>query len=306
MKTISAHAIIAAGTLFVVASAPTLAFAAARHHAGPVTVTSHFVVTNDPETSGDSAYLYNGAAGDDPKAIVFATLNQTPGGVCGCAAVTKPLGVWYDASVGDWAVFNEDGTNMPSDPSFNILIVQKPSASAFVQRATPANTVGGATLMNSKLLNGNARAIIQVTPVWNPGGTSTGVLDPNAVGVRYYGAKKKWGIFNEDGAAIATGAAFNVMVGATASNGGTVAQAAVRSTNGVAFLNNPISNGNPNNVTFATQVFNPGGKAGIANPHAVQVGYPPVGVSGVKEYVFNADVTTAPVGAAFNLLIFNS
>jgi hypothetical protein len=284
------------------------AAAAASRSGGGVTVTSHFVVSDDANTRGDSAYLNDGATNAQPNAIVFVAFNDTPGGVCGCAIVTTPLGVWFDSSTKQWAVFTEDGSPIASTPSFNILAVQKASASVFVQRAAPSNTHGNHTLINSKLLNGNPHAGIEITQNYNPGGMA-GTFNDHPVGVMYVPSKKKWAIFNEDKAAMTTGAAFNVMVGSSASNGGTAAVTRVTSMDhamGTVVVNNSQSNNNPNNVMFATPVFNPGGTGGIYDAHPLEVAYPSPGTHIYRETVSNADFTKPPVGAAFNVLIFNS
>ena len=285
--------------------------AAAPAEANGVTVTSHFVLTDDPavEVNGDSAYLNNGATFADPHAILFMALNDTPGGVCGCAIVTKPLGVWFDTSKSNWAVFTEDDSAMPAAPSFNILVVQKASASVFVRHATASNTVGNHTFINSRLLNGNPRASIQITQDFNPGGALGGTFNPHPVGVRYYPSKRRWAIFNEDNKPMPITAAFNVMIGSTASNGGRTALVTVTTFDhkiGTILVNNPASNGNPNNVMFATQVYNPGGNGAIGDRHPLEVAYPNPGTMIFKETIDNSDFSTAPVGAHFNVLIFTS
>jgi hypothetical protein len=285
--------------------------AAASADASGVTVTSHFVVADDPAANvvGDSAYLNDGATIDDPHAILFMALNDTPGGVCGCVIVTKPLGVWYDSSKSMWAVFTEDSSPMTATPSFNILVVQHSSKSVFVHHATASNTSGNHTFINSSLLNGNPRASIQITQNFNPGGTPAGTFNPHPVGVRYYPSRKRWAIFNEDNKAMPISAAFNVMVGSAPSNGGKTGLVTVTSFDhhiGTILVNNPVSNGNPNNVMFVTQVFNPGGKGAIGDAHPLEVAFPNPGTMIFKETIDNADFTTAPVGAHFNVLIFSS
>lgn len=310
MKINSVRTLSCAATLTVMAALAPIAGAVPADASG-VTVTSHFVVTDDPAANviGDSAYLDNGATIDDPHAILFMALNDTPGGVCGCAIVTKPLGVWYDSSRSEWAVFTEDASTMPAAPSFNILVVQKANSSVFVQRATASNTQGNHTFINSKLLNGNPRASIQITQDFNPGGTIAGTFNPHPVGVRYYPAKKKWTIFNEDNAKMPITAAFNVMVGSGPSNGGKTALVTVTKFDhriGTTLVNSPVSNGNPNNVTFVTQVYNPRGRGAIGDRHPLEVTYPDPGAMIFKETLNNSDFTTPPVGASFNVLIFSS
>lgn len=310
MKIISTRTLARAATLTVIAALAPVA-AAAPAYASGVTVTSHFVVTDvvASNVSGDSAYLDNGATDAQPHAIVFMALNDTPGGVCGCAIESKPLGVWFDSTKREWAVFTEDGSAMAAAPSFNILVVQKASKSVFVQHATLSNTRGSHTFINSSVLNGNPRASIQITQDFNPGGSLSGTFNNHPVGVRYYPAKKKWAIFNEDNKPMPISAAFNVMVGSAPSNGGKTSLVTVTQFDhhiGTTLVNNPLSNGNPNNVTFVTQVFNPGGKGAIGDQHPLEVAYPDPGAMIFKETINNSDFTTPPVGAHFNVLIFSS
>lgn len=223
--------------------------------------------------------------------------------------MTKPLGVWYDSSRSQWAVFTETVSPMPASPSFNILVVQKASQSVFVQQATHSNTRGNHTFINNKLLNGNPHASIQITQDFNPGGRPGGTFNPHPVGVRYYPSMKRWAIFNEDNKAMPLTAAFNVMVGQGPSNGGKTALVTVTKFDhhiGTILINNALSNNNPNNVTFVTQVYNPGGKGALGDAHPLEVAYPNPGAMIFKETLDNSDFSAAPLGAAFNVLIFSS
>ena len=122
MKIISPRTLSFAAALTVVTALAPVAAATSADASG-VTVTSHFVVTDDPaaNVSGDSAYLDNGATDDEPHALVFMALNDTPGGVCGCAVLHAPLGVWYDSSKAEWAVFTEDDSAMPARCGWSTL-----------------------------------------------------------------------------------------------------------------------------------------------------------------------------------------
>jgi hypothetical protein len=162
-------------------------------------VTSHFVfVPTTAEVSSDSAYMNNGATDGRPGALVFVQENATPGGVCGCSDLEEAIGVWYSSALREWAVFNENQSAMPASNWYNVLVVPKASKSAFVQRAAARSTAGDHTFISSKLTYDNPKAIIQVTQVWNPGGSATGVYNADTVGVAYYKSKKQWAIFNED------------------------------------------------------------------------------------------------------------
>ncbi len=99
-------------------------------------------------------------------------------------------------------------------------------------------------------------------------------------------------------------ASFNVLIGNAASNGGQAnvltATAASRPANEV-IISNPETTGNPNNVVFATQNFNPGGKGGTGNSGFVVASY-----NGSQEGLFNFGGPAIPLKTAFNLLIFSS
>jgi hypothetical protein len=292
------------GAAGLVLALPTSGFAVAS---AQVSVTSHFLfVPTSAEVSSDSAYMNNGATDDRPGDLVFVQENATPGGVCGCSDLEEPIGVWYSPALREWAVFNENRSLMP-DIWYNVLVVPKASKSAFVQRATAKNTAGDRTLISSKLTNDNPKAIIQVTQVWNPGGSATGVYNADTVGVAYYKAKKQWEIFNEDKTRMPVGAAFNVLVGQAASNGGSASVLETTSKNrdgSYVSIDNPKINGDPNNITFVTPDYNPGGKGGTYNDAGV---YNDISVwyQGTREAVFD-DTSPPPVHAAFNLLTFSS
>ena len=269
-----------------------------------VTVTSHFVFTSDSaNTSADSAYLVNGATNKRPNDLLFVTPDFTPGGLCGCLYEPGAIGVWYDTGFHEWAAFREDKATMTAGESFNVLVVPKSSKSVFVQRATTANTSGDATLIDSKLTNGNPRAELQVTQSFDPGGKG-GTYNPHPVGVGYDKSAKRWAIFNEDRAAMTVGAAFNVMVGQAPSNGGKSSVLTTTKSNqdgDTTLISNSQTTGNPNNVVFATQNWNPGGKGGTYNNAQTGIWY-----TGNREGAFNEDHSHTPLKSAFNILVFSS
>ncbi len=271
-----------------------------------VTVTSHFVWTADSaNTSGDSAFIVNGATDGQPGDVLFVTPQFTANGLCGCVYEPDVMGVWYDSANDEWAVLREDGGAMPANEAFNVLVVPKNEVgtSVFVHAASSSNITGDYTLINNSMTNGKPGVQIQVTQDWNPGGKG-GTYNAHPIGVFYNTTAKKWAIFNEDGAAMTVGAAFNVMVGTAASNGG--AGIVLKTTSSdedgdTTLISNSQTTGNPNNVTFDTENWNPGGTGGTYN--AVQTG---VWYTGTKEGVFEENQAAMPLNAAFNVLIFSS
>jgi hypothetical protein len=157
-------------------------------------ILSHSTVIDYPLTNGK------------PNATLFVTPNYNQGGGGGVYE-DHPIGVFYDGS--NWRVFNQDGAAMPVDAAFNVF-VPAAGAGVFVHTATVGNILNpDATQIDNALTNGKPNAMIIVTPNWNPGGVG-GTNDSHPIGVYYDGTH--WEIFNQDGGAMPTDAAFNVYV----------------------------------------------------------------------------------------------
>ena len=280
--------------------------AAGASAAGPiVTVTSHFVWTATSANSrGDSTFINNLATNQRPGDLLFITHNWTQGGICGCIDDTSPVGVWYDTTQQKWAIFNENLSAMPAGTSFNVLVVPAASSSVFVQ--TAGNPVGDSTYISSSLTNGLPGARLMITPVWNPGG-SGGTFNNHLTGVWYDPSQQKWAIFNEDQASMTPDASFNVMVGTGNSGGGTSALQTATATNingRITFIHNSLTTGDPNEILFETPNWNPsGGVPGIYDPEPTAT-YWSGGAS--KAAIFNDNTVKMPLGAAFNLIIYQS
>jgi hypothetical protein len=292
----------AMATLPVVLAPAAAASPVGAKAADKVTVTSHFVwVPTEVSISGDTTFINNGATNGHRKDLLFVTPNLSPGGLdpCPCLLLPiSPVGVWYNGS--RWGVFNENSSGMNGLMSYNVLVVPKSGNGVFITKSKASNTTGDYVLINSAATNGKPKAIIQVTQNYSP----DAVVNDHLVGVRYLPARHKWAIFNEDHAAMPHGAAFNVLVGTAATNGGrstTITTTRHNRPGNVVFLSNPRTTGNPNNVTFVTQDYNPGGTG-----HTGDSGFPYVAYLGSKEFISNWHGPLMPLGASFNLLIFSS
>ena len=128
------------GGAAIVMMTSTLLFLQPTASEAGVTVTSHFVVTGtSSNTTGDSLFLNNFATNNEPNDLLFVTQNWDANGVCGCVYQPATMGVWYDETVNQWAVFLEDEEPMVAGASFNVLVVPTASSSVFVQTATVSN-----------------------------------------------------------------------------------------------------------------------------------------------------------------------
>jgi len=180
---------------------------------GDETVFAH--AATDANSRGDYTYLAHPRIDGDPDAVVLARPSPAQGGQAGAAYVHN-IGVWYEPEAQRWAVFNQDRAAVPAGSAFEVAI--PPADRGFVHRAALLNTVGNATYLDDPLINGEPGAEISVTQNWNPGG-GNGVYNDHPVGVLYDEDVEKWSVYNEDGARMPEGAAFNVAVSGAAPAG---------------------------------------------------------------------------------------
>jgi hypothetical protein len=159
------------------------------------------------------------------------------------------IGVWYDAEVRRWAIFNQDLAPMAQGTSFDVHVLS--DERAFVHRATAENTFEDGTYLNNPLTNNNPNAP-SVTQNWNPGGVG-GTYNDHPVGVRYDADVLQWVIFNEDGEAMPEGAAFNVTIFPL--DEPTFVQRATsgNTSENRTYIDDPLVNGDPDAIIFATQ-----------------------------------------------------
>ena len=161
---------------------------------------------------GDYTYLADSRINGDPDAVVLAEPSQGRDDD-GAAAYGRNVGVWYEPQEQRWAIFNQDRSGVPAGSAFRVNVPS--TGRGFVHRAGPPNTVGNATYVDDPLTNGEPDAGVSVTQNWNPGGGG-GVYNDHPVGVGYDEDVDRWFVYNEDGARMPEGAAFNVAVlGAT-------------------------------------------------------------------------------------------
>jgi hypothetical protein len=164
----------------------------------------------DANSRGDYTYISDPSIDGDPNAVVMVTLISTQKSD-ETDANDHSIGVWYASRARRWAIFNQDRTAVPSGATFRIEVPQ--ASQTLVHHADLLNTAGNYTYLDNKLTNGEPNATLSVTQNWNPGG-GRGVYNNHPVATVYDAKVDKWAIYNEDGASISSGAAFNVAVSA--------------------------------------------------------------------------------------------
>jgi hypothetical protein len=172
-------------------------------------------------------------------------------------------------------------------------VPSKANGAAFVHRATDGNSRGDYTYLSDPRTNGNPDAVVLAEP--------SGSYERN-IGVWYESGKGKWAIFNQDMAQVPAGSAFEVIV--PPADEGFVHRATPANTVGNAtYLDDPLTNGEPDGVVSVTQNWNPGGVGGVYNDHPVGVQYD----EDVEQwFVYNEDDAPLPRRAAFNVAVLGA
>jgi hypothetical protein len=281
--------------------------------AATVTVTSHFVqtATSSNLVDGFTTEINNAATNGNPNAILFVTPVFNSGGVCGCVAFADPVAVYYLPGDQKWGIVDASITNnIPVGAEFNVLVVQKSGKSVFTATANSTNISGNGFTLSKSSTVGKGAALLQVTQNYTPGGHQVPSVNAHSAGVVYGSGQNGnlWDIQNLDNAAMPSGAAYNVMVGSTASNGGKAMLLTGTSSNTVGsttLISNKETTGNPNAVVFETQNFDPNLQFGTNFPHQTGVGYANSPTD--QGYVVALDGTSMPTTTHyFNLLVFGS
>jgi hypothetical protein len=175
----------------------------------------------------------------------------------------------------------------------------KSTEAVFVHRATPQNILLNSTYLDHPSTNGDPNAFILVKRLSEPGGDAEN--NAHEIGVWYDAGRRggRWAIFNQHRAPMAVGASFEVVV----MEGPNTILHRATSQNTVAnstYLDDPLTNGNPNARLRVTQNWNPGGVGDTYNDHPVGVRYD---AEEKKWVIFNRDLEPMTNGAAFNVAV---
>jgi hypothetical protein len=166
---------------------------------------------------------------------------------------------------------------------------------SFEHRATEENSRGDYTYISDPSTNEDPNAIVLVSDEKAAGRDSY----EHNIGVWYEAGAQKWAIFNQNRVAVPTGATFEVEVPPASAT--FVHRAGVLNTdNNYTYLDNELTNGEPDAVLSVTQNWNPGGGRGVYNDHPVDTVYD----AKLKKWaVFNRDGEPIPQGASFNIAV---
>jgi hypothetical protein len=188
---------------------------------------------------------------------------------------------------------SEDTAIEPSSDSKNPKDTEYKAS--FVHRATEKNSRGDYTYISDPSINGHPNAIVLVSHKKDLGSASY----EHYIGVWYAASADKWAIFNQDRTAVSAGATFRVEV--PRESACFVHHAGLLNTAGnYTYLDDPLTNGEPDAVLSVTQNWNPGGGGGVYNNHPIDAVYD----AKLKKWaVYNRDGAPMPKGAAFNIAV---
>ncbi len=126
----------------------------------------------------------------------------------------------------------------------------------------------------------------------------TSTYDPHPLGVWFDSFSQQWTIFNEDLTSIPLGTSFIVTNFCTNQGTTTFTATASNVSGDMMLIDNPLTNGNPNAVVYATQDW-----TGTYNAREIGVYY---NASAAKWAIYNLDLSPMPVGASFEALLASS
>jgi hypothetical protein len=163
---------------------------------------------------------------------------------------------------------------------------------------TSSSLHGHWTEIDDARTNNNPKAILLVTPNWNPSGQGE-VYNNHSIGLWYTGSR--WAIFNQDLASMPQGASFNVQILNAGRNAfvHTATSSSIHSN--WTEIDNARTNNNPEAIVLVASNWNPPGQSGVYNNHPIGVWY-----TGSRWAIFNQDGAGIPQGASFNVQILNA
>ena len=166
---------------------------------------------------------------------------------------------------------------------------------SFIHETTRANSRGDYTYISDPGIDGDPNAVVIARPAPDQPGPA---YDHN-VGVWYESGAEQWAIFNQDRTPVPVGTAFEVVLPPESAS--FVHEAALLNIIGNStYLDDGLTNGEPEAVVSVTQNWNPGGGDGVYNDHPVATFYD----EDVDRWaVYNRDDAPMPEGASFNVYV---
>lgn len=270
-----------------------------------------FLGCNPPAGAQSAVYVHTATAGNtatDLTLLDHSLLNNSPTSRLMVTQLWNPPGVppvynaspiqvFYSPLFLSWVVQNLDGSS-PLGASFFVYARKDYDANAgilFVHRSSDANTSGNYTHIDHDALNGNPAAITQVTAL-----LSSSVENPHPIGLWYDSNANRWGVFNQDLAAMPVDSKFFICAGNCAATFDVESHYLHTATD----LNSSGESTHsdltdPDLLLLVSPIWTaPGQLTGVYNDHPTGVWYDPL----LDDWaVFNEDEADMPLGAHFHI-----
>lgn len=225
---------------------------------------------------GKSTIIDHPGTNGNPDAILIITSNYGQFNTY----QTRAVGVGYSNS--KWVIFNQDGSPMTANATFNVFVAPK-GENALTVAASSISAYKHVCKLDHPKLNNNPDAKFLVTP--NPG--SDGLTNNNAIGLWYYSDQNCWTVFNQNCAPLPGNLRFNVLIDSRI-----FTVEAPSGLQGNYFgIESPMTNGASGKLVFTNQVYY---YRDVYNPTEIGVWYSPD-----KWTIFNQDKTPMPAQARF-------
>ena len=195
--------------------------------ASPMLVNSQYNVYIKGSVANAIVHIASAAnQGSSPSYTVLdeSSINGNPNPFLVLSSYWNPNGVynnynygfWYDSTASRWIIYTEDGTAIPTDAAFMVLIqpYEQGTTIVFRHEATSASNTyySNATLIDHPLLNNKPNASFVFTHYWDaPGYPSSNVTIDKTLGAWYSPTYNKWTIYTEDGTPMVDDAVFNIV-----------------------------------------------------------------------------------------------
>ncbi|MHB8420369.1 MAG: DUF7452 domain-containing protein [Myxococcales bacterium] len=270
-----------------------------------------------------------------PNSFSSGTLIQSAQVNANFAAVQSAVNSKQDAISGSCAagqaMTGVGAGGVPTCAATGLAFGASVSGSASTSGVTVANAGAGAGLEgDNSSTDGYAYGVLGQITSTTPGGFSTGVKGENSsttgLGVGVWGETQGsgWGVYGDalgaggwgvygtgpaggagvvaandsaTGVALSVGSGYLQVRGAGMNTSTTAFQVVSDGSSYILTINNPMTNGNPNLLLFATAIYGTGSNA-VYNNHPTGVWY-----NGSNWTIFNEDRVTMAAGAEFNVLV---
>ncbi len=243
-------------------------------------------VATGSNSVGNISFLEDPALNAHANALLQHTQNWMPNFIYNAA----PTGVYYEATRGEWGVFNQDGSPLSVGAAFNLLDPDARSAFWADESGGPGLNF---TVLDHPHEQGRDEILLLVTQNRSAG---SGVVNPEEVRVvTSTGGQHR--IANLNGVAMPDGAGFNVYAPPRDLSTFVHVASSTNTIGNYTLLDHPLTRARPDALVFATPHQNPF-RTNVLDLQSSVIG---VWYTGSDWAIFNQDISGLPVGAAFNV-----